>query len=89
MAIGAQRGDILRLVLREGLTTAGLGVVLGLIGALLASQLLKTMLFGVSATNPFIFGINALVLMVVALAACFIPPPGRALDPMKHWGSKP
>src|SRR5438045_7187001 len=52
MAIGAQRRDVLRLVLREGLTTAGFGVLLGLIGALLATRLLKSMLFGVSATNP-------------------------------------
>jgi len=84
MAIGAQRGDVLRLVLREGLTTAGAGVVLGLIGALLATQLLKSMLFGVSATNPLIFAITALILMTVALAACLIPARRASrIDPME------
>jgi ABC-type antimicrobial peptide transport system permease subunit len=84
MAIGAQRGDVLRLVLREGLTTAGIGVVLGIVGALLATRLLKTMLFGVSATNPAIFAVNALILMAVALAACFIPARRASrIDPME------
>jgi len=84
MAIGAQRGDVLRLVLREGLTTAGVGVVLGLIGALLATRLLKSMLFGVSATNPIIFAVNALILMAVALAACLIPARRASrIDPME------
>jgi predicted permease len=84
MAIGAQRGDVLRLVLREGLTTAGIGVVLGIVGALLTTRLLKTMLFGVSATNPLIFAVNALILMAVALAACLIPARRASrIDPME------
>jgi ABC-type antimicrobial peptide transport system permease subunit len=84
MAIGAQRADVLRLVLREGLTTAGVGVVLGLIGALLTTRLLQGMLFGVSATNPLIFAINALILMAVALAACLVPARRAArIDPME------
>jgi predicted permease len=84
MAIGAQRGDVLRLVLREGLTTAGIGIVLGMLGALLTTRLLKTMLFGVSATNPLIFAINALILMAVALAACLIPARRASrIDPME------
>jgi predicted permease len=84
MAIGAQRGDVLRLVLSEGLTTAGIGVVLGLIGALLTTRFLQGMLFGVSATNLLIFAINALILMAVALAACLIPALRAArIDPME------
>jgi putative ABC transport system permease protein len=84
MAVGAQRSDVLRLILREGLTTAGAGVLLGLIGALLATRLLKSMLFGVSATNPLIFVGNALILMIVALAACLIPARRAAkIDPME------
>jgi ABC-type antimicrobial peptide transport system permease subunit len=84
IAIGAQRGDILGLILREGLTTAGVGIVLGLIGALLVTRLLKGMRFGVSATNPFIFGINALILMAVELAACLIPARRASrIDPME------
>jgi ABC-type antimicrobial peptide transport system permease subunit len=84
MAIGAQRADVLRLVLREGLTTAGVGVVLGLIGALLTTRLLQGMLFGVSATNPLVFAINALILMAVALAACLVPARRAArIDPIE------
>jgi putative ABC transport system permease protein len=84
MAIGAQRTDVLKLVLREGLTTASVGVVLGLIGALLATRLLKSLLFGVSATNPVIFAVNALILMAVALAACLIPARRASrIDPME------
>jgi predicted permease len=84
MAIGAQRGDVLRLVLSEGLTTAGLGVVLGLIGALLATRLLKSLLFGVSPTNPLIFAGNASILLAVAVAACLIPARRAArIDPME------
>jgi ABC-type antimicrobial peptide transport system permease subunit len=72
------------LVLREGLTTAGVGVVLGLIGALLTTRLLQSMLFGVSATNPVIFTVNAVILMAVALAACLIPARRASrIDPMQ------
>jgi predicted permease len=84
MAIGAQRHEVLGLVLREGMTTAGVGVVLGLIGALLTTRLLQGMLFGVSATNPAVFVVNAFILMVVALAACLIPARRAArIDPME------
>jgi len=84
MAIGAQRGDVLRLVLREGLTTAGIGVVLGLIGALLTTRLLQGLLFGVSATNPLTFAVNAMILLAVAIAACLIPARRAArIDPME------
>jgi len=84
MAIGAQRSDILGLVLREGLTTAGWGIGLGLIGALLATQLLRSMLFGVSATNPSIFAANATILLAVAFAACLLPARRASrIDPME------
>jgi predicted permease len=84
MAIGAQRGDVLQLVLREGLITAGVGVALGLVGALLTTRLLQGMLFGVSATNPIIFAANAAILMTVALAACLIPARRASrIDPME------
>jgi putative ABC transport system permease protein len=84
MAIGAQRSDVLRLVLREGMTTALIGVVVGLIGALLATRLLNSMLFGVSATSPLIFTFTALILMAVALAACLVPARRASrIDPME------
>jgi predicted permease len=84
LAIGAQRGDVLRLVLGEGLKTAGIGVGLGLLGSLLATRLLQGLLFGVSATNPLIFAVNASILMVVALAACLMPARRASrIDPME------
>jgi len=70
--------------LREGLATAGIGVVLGLVGSLITTRLLQGMLFGVSATNPVVFGANATILMAVALAACFIPARRAArIDPVE------
>jgi len=84
MAIGARREDVLQLVLREGLATAGIGVVLGLVGSFITTRLLQGMLFGVSATNPVVFGANATILMAVALAACFIPARRAArIDPVE------
>jgi predicted permease len=82
MAIGAQRSDILRLILRDGMVTAGLGVLIGLAGAFFATRLLQGMLFGISAFNPTIFALNAVFLLGVALAASFIPARRAArLDP--------
>jgi predicted permease len=83
LAIGAQRGDVLRLILGEGLKMAMIGVGLGLIAALLTTRLLQTMLFGVSATDPFTFGINVVILITVALGACLVPARRASkVDPM-------
>src|SRR5581483_4397255 len=73
VALGAQRRDILRLVLSHGLKMALGGVALGLIAALGLTRLLGGMLYGVSATDPATFAGIALLLVAVALAACFIP----------------
>jgi putative ABC transport system permease protein len=73
MAMGAQTGDVLRLVIGEGMKLALIGALLGLGGALALTRLLKTLLFGVSATDPLTFIVIAALLIVVAMLACWIP----------------
>jgi putative ABC transport system permease protein len=73
IALGAQRRDVLRLVLGQGARLTLLGVTLGLLAALAISRLLASMLFGVSATDPLTFAGVAALLGIVALLACFIP----------------
>src|SRR6266545_761614 len=73
MAMGAQRGDVLRLFIGEGMKLAFIGALLGLGGALALTRLLKTLLFGVSATDPLTFIAIAALLIIVALLACWIP----------------
>ena len=73
MALGAQRGDVLRLVLGEGAKMALIGVGFGLAGALLLTRFIRQLLYGVSATDPLTFVGVAAVLTLVALAACYFP----------------
>ena len=83
VAVGAQRGDVLRLIVGEGFKTAVVGVVLGLVAARFATRVLDSLLFGVSATDPFIFVTNAAILVSVALVASAIPARRAArVDPM-------
>jgi putative ABC transport system permease protein len=73
MALGAQRGEVLRLVLRHGLLLAGIALGIGLPVSLGLSRLLARLVFGVSATDPATFaGVSALLLLV-AIAACYFP----------------
>jgi ABC-type antimicrobial peptide transport system permease subunit len=85
MALGAQRKDVLRLVLGQGIRMAFIGVAIGLAAALALTRLLATysMLFGVSVVDPLTFASVAVLLMLVAIAACYIPA-RRAMrvDPM-------
>ena len=84
LAVGAQRGDVLRLIVGEGFKTAAVGVVLGLIAARFATRVLDNLLFGVTATDPFIFVTNAAILVAVALLASAIPARRAArVDPME------
>ena len=83
LAVGAQRGDVLRLIVGEGLKMALIGVALGLVGALLATRSLGSMLFGVTATDPLVFTVNAAIMIVVAMFACLIPARrATKIDPM-------
>jgi len=73
MALGAQTNDVLNMLLAQGMKLALAGLLIGLAGALALTRLLKTLLFGVSATDPIIFLQIALLLAFVALLACWIP----------------
>jgi hypothetical protein len=73
MAVGAQRSDVLRLVLQGGLKLVAIGVALGLIGSLALTSLSQSLLFGVTAHDPLVFAGNAALLFTVAGAACLIP----------------
>ncbi len=73
LALGAQRNDVLRLVLGHGMKMALGGVALGLVAAFGLTRLLSTMLYGVSTTDPATFAIIAVLLTLVALLACFVP----------------
>jgi predicted permease len=73
MALGAQPGDVLRLVLGEGAKMALLGVAVGAAAAFVLTRLMANMLFGVSATDPLTFACVAMVLTLVALTACYLP----------------
>ena len=73
MALGAQRRDVLTLILAQGLKLALLGVAFGLGGAFILTRWMESLLFGVRPTDPLTFGVIAAVLLSVALLACWIP----------------
>ncbi|HEU4631081.1 MAG TPA: ABC transporter permease [Gemmatimonadaceae bacterium] len=73
MALGATAGDVRRLVVRQGMTPALLGVALGAVGALAATRLMASLLYGVTATDPLTFGLVALFLGGIALLASYVP----------------
>jgi putative ABC transport system permease protein len=83
MALGAQPGNMLVLILGRGVWLALAGITAGLLGALALTRFLSSLLFGVQAKDPLTFCGVALLLMLVALAACYIPA-RRAMkvDPM-------
>jgi putative ABC transport system permease protein len=73
MALGAPRAAVVRLVMRQGLLTVLVGLAIGLLGAVAVTRLLATLLFGVTPLDPLTFGAVPAVLLVVALAACWMP----------------
>ena len=73
MAFGASRHDVFRLVLGHGTRLTLLGIGLGTVAALIVTRLLAALLYGISATDPLTFAAVALLLALVALAACYIP----------------
>jgi putative ABC transport system permease protein len=73
MALGARPGDVLRLILGEGLKLVLAGAALGILFALVATRFIATMIYGVSASDPLIFFSVITLLVVVSLAACYVP----------------
>jgi predicted permease len=73
MALGAARASVLRLILKQGMSLVVTGVLIGFAGALLVSRLLSRMLYGVSASDPVSIAGAAVVLLAVALLACYLP----------------
>src|SRR6185295_314348 len=84
MALGARAIDVLRLVIRNGASLALVGIVLGLAGAFAATRLMKSLLFGVTATDLTTFVVVSILILLVAVLACYIPARRAAkVDPME------
>jgi putative ABC transport system permease protein len=84
MALGAQKSDVLGLVIRQGMVLTVIGVIVGLAGALALTRVIGNLLFGVTATDPATFVAIPLVLLFVALLACYLPARRAArLDPTR------
>ena len=83
MALGAQRGDVMKLVIKQGMKLTLVGVLIGMGGALAITRFLKTLLFEVSSTDPLTFALFALLLTAMALLACWVPARrATKVDPM-------
>ena len=83
MALGAQASDVLRLVVGQGMKVAFIGIGIGLIAAVALTRVMRTLLFGVSTTDPLTFTIISLLLAAVALGACLVPARrATEVDPM-------
>jgi putative ABC transport system permease protein len=83
MALGATHGAVVRLMVRQGAQPVVVGLAMGVAAALFATRLVATLLFGVSATDPLAFAAGVAALLVVALAACYLPARRSArVDPL-------
>lgn len=83
MALGAAETDVLKMVVRQGMTLAGIGMGAGLASAYFLTRLMTSMLFGIGATDPLTFVAISVVLGIVALGACFVPARrATRVDPM-------
>jgi len=84
LALGATTRDVLRLVMGEGMKPVLIGLVIGLISSFLLTRVMRSLLFGVTATDPLTFAANTLLLTAVALLACWLPARrATKLDPME------
>ena len=84
MALGAQRRDVLKLVLKTGLVLGVIGVVIGLAASFALTRLITTLLFEVTATDKTTFALVAVVLFAIALVACYVPARrSTKVDPLK------
>ncbi|PYM11134.1 MAG: hypothetical protein DME18_14760 [Verrucomicrobia bacterium] len=84
VALGAQRSDVLGLVLRQGMKLVGLGILAGIGGALALTRTLRSLLFGISPDDPLTFALISLLLAAVALLACYLPARrATKIDPME------
>ena len=82
-AIGASRGQIVGMILRQGLWKSGIGIGLGLTGAFLLSRYMTSLLFGVRPTDPVVYAAVSAVLVAVALLASYLPARRAAkIDPL-------
>jgi len=83
IALGAQPRDIVGLVLRQGMSLALIGIIVGLAGAVALTRLMSSLLYGVSATDPITFALISLLLAIAAMLACWIPARrAMKIDPM-------
>ena len=83
LALGAQRSDVLRMVIGQGMKAVLIGVGIGLVGALAVTRLIASLLFEISPTDPLTFAAIASVLLLIALLACFVPAwRATKVDPM-------
>ncbi len=83
VALGARRGDVLKLILGQGLRTVAIGVGVGIAGALALTRTVESLLFGVTATDPLTFGAVTALLVATALLACWVPARrATKVDPM-------
>jgi putative ABC transport system permease protein len=73
LALGAEPGEVMRLVLRQGMLPVAVGIAAGLGGAVLLARVMKSLLFGIEPGDPATFAVVAFILTGVALAACYLP----------------
>jgi putative ABC transport system permease protein len=83
LALGAAPRDLLMLVVRQGMSVAAVGLIIGLAGAFILTRFMRALLFGVRATDPLTFAAIAAILTVVALIASYVPARRAArIDPI-------